>query len=121
MTLDDIIRNAADQPFDATEVSALCKELSMSLEEFTDAVSRIIATRYSGRQLDFGFCDAVMNHLYAFTTKRGEEPMPPYALSVFIAFDEGEYSHPDDPAGSLPETLYTRPMIADVLAHDAQV
>ncbi len=121
MSLDDITRKASDHPFNAGEVAAFCAEHSMTREEFADTVSRTIATRYYGGELDFSFCDGVMNHLYAFITMRGELPMPPFAQSVFLAFDEGEYHHTDDRPESSPEQLYTRPAIAEILASDAQV
>ena len=49
---------------------------------------------------------------------RGEHAMPPFAFSVFQAFDDGEYHHPKDLGDSDPEQLYTRPAIAKILAGD---
>ena len=121
VSLDDIIRKAADNPFDTDEVAAVCVEQSITRDDFADLVSRTIASRYHSGELDFGFCDGVMNHLYAFITMRGDLPMPDYAYSVFLAFDEGEYYHTGDPPGSSPEELYTRPAIAEILTGDAQV
>lgn len=118
MTLDDLIRKAVDESFDAAEVAAFCKEQAMTQAEFADVVSRSVATRYDSGELDFGFCDGVMNQLFGFAMKECE--MPPYAFSVFLAFDEGEYYHPKDSRDTDPEQLYTRPAIAKILAGDAQ-
>lgn len=116
MTLDDVIRKASDHPFVDSEVDAFCAEHSITREQFADAVSRSVATGYHNGDFDFSLCDGVMNHLYAFITQRGELPMPPYAQSVFLAFDEGEYYHQDDPPGASPEELYTKPQIRDIIA-----
>ena len=93
----------------------------MSREDFADTVSRTIATRYHAREIDFGYCDDIINRLYGFITERGDLPMPPYSQSVFLAFDEGEYHHGGDPSDSDPEDLYTRPAIAEIVASDAHV
>ena len=116
MTLDDVIRKASDQPLVDSEVDAFCAAHSITREQFADAVSRSVATGYHNGDLGFSFCDGVMNHLYAFITQRGELPMPPYAQSVFVAFDEGEYYHRDDLPGASPEELYTKPRIRDIIA-----
>jgi hypothetical protein len=121
VTLDHIIRKASDSGFDGAEVAAFCAEHAITREDFADTVARIVATRYHSREIDFSFSDGVMNCLYGFITERGDLPMPPYSQSVFLAFDEGEYHHGGDPAGSDPEDLYTRPAIAEIVASDAQV
>ena len=66
--------------------------------------------------LNFRFCDSVMNHLSAYMMLKHKRVLPTYSLSVFLAFDEGEYRHSGDAAGSSAEQLYTKPMIAKILS-----
>jgi hypothetical protein len=115
VNLDEVVRKASDHPFDDAEVDAFCANNSISREQFADAVSRAVATGYHNGDFDFGFCDGVMNHLFAFTTMRGEAAMPPYSHAVFLAFDDGEYHHQDDPPDASPEELYTKPQIRDII------
>jgi hypothetical protein len=118
--IDPLMRKAADQPLTDADVEAACGYLALTRSALFDAISRRVVEGYSSSELDFGFCDGVMNHLYGMLMTR-DEPVPDYTYSVFLAFDEGEYQHRDDPEDSSPEELYTKPMIAEILASDAQV
>ena len=121
VSLDDIIRKTVDEPFQTADVDRLCAEHGLSLEELCDAISRQVARGYADGQLSFSVCDGVMNHLYSYMLLQHDRVPPHFSYSVFLAFDEGEYYHSDDPAGSSPEDLYTKPQIAEILAADAQV
>jgi hypothetical protein len=120
VTIDDLMRKAADQPFEAADVDAACAEHGLTIGELFDAISRRIVRGYVSGELPFGFCDGVMNHVYSFMNLNHDMAPPAYSYSVFLAFDEGEYQHEDDPKDSSPEELYTKPMIAEILASDAQ-
>lgn len=120
MTLDDLIRKAADQPFAQFEVDAVCAQQGLVVGELFDTISRRIVRGYTSGDLSFDFCDAVMNHVYSFMLLKHEMAPPDYSYSVFLAFDEGEYQHPNDSDDSSPEELYTKPMIAEILASDAK-
>ncbi len=121
MTLDEIIQKAADEPFARVDINAACRDCGLTVAELCDAISRRIASGYASGELTFLFCDGVMNHLFSFMTVTHDEAPPPYTWSVFAAFDEGEYTHPSDPPGSSAEELYTKPMIAKLLADDHQI
>ena len=121
VTIDDLMHKAAGAPFMAADIDAACAEHSLTLGELFDAISRRIARGYVSGEFPFGFCDGVMNHLYSFMLLNHDMAPPEYSYSVFLAFDEVEYQHRDDPEGSSPEELYTKPMIAEILASDAQV
>ena len=118
--VDPLMRKAADHPLTDADIEAACRYLALSLSALFDAISRRVVEGYSSGELDFEFCDGVMNCLYGRLMTR-DEPMPDYTYSVFLAFDEGEYQHQGDPEDSSPEELYTKPMIAEILASDAQV
>ena len=117
--IDPLMRKAADQPLTEADVEAACRYLALTRGALFDAVSRRVVEGYSSSELDFGFCDGVMNRLYGMLMT-WDEPMPDYTYSVFLALDVGEY-HQGDPKDSSPEELYTKPMIAEIAASDAQV
>jgi hypothetical protein len=119
--IDDLMRKAEDQPFAVADVDAACTEHRLTVGELFDAISRRLARCYSSGEFSFGFCDAIMNHVYSFMILNHDMAPPDFSYSVFLAFDEGEYQHRDDPKDSSPEELYTKPMIAEILASDAQV
>jgi hypothetical protein len=121
VTIDDLMHKAADEPFVTADIGAVCAEHGLTLGELCDAISRRIARGYVSGEFPFRFCDGVMNHLYSFMLLNHDMAPPDYSYSVFLAFDEGEYQHRDDPEDSSPEELYTKPMIAEILASDAQV
>ena len=121
MTIEDLMRKAGDHPFATVDADAAWAEHGLTRGELFDAISRRIARGYSSGEFSFGFCDAVMNHVYSFMLLKHDMAPPDFSYSVFLAFDEGEYQHRDDPEDSSPEELYTKPMIAEILASDAQV
>ena len=118
--IDPLMRKAVDQPLTDADIEAACRYLGIRDSALFDAISRRIVEAYSSGELDFGFCDGVMNRLYGRLMTR-DEAIPEYTFSVFLAFDEGEYHHRDDPEDSSPEELYTKPMIADILATHVHV
>jgi hypothetical protein len=119
--IDPLMRKAAERPLNQGDVDAACKYLSLTRDALFDPISRRVARGYASGELSFDFCDGVMNHLYSFVMLNYEMTPPEYSYSVFLAFDEGEYHHQNDPEGSSPEELYTKPMIREILASDAQV
>jgi hypothetical protein len=77
-------------------------------------------SRASGH-LTYLYCDGVMNHLWSFMLSGYSWEIAEYARSVYMAFDEGEYRHPNDPTDASPEVMYTKPMIAEILAKENRV
>jgi tRNA A37 threonylcarbamoyltransferase TsaD len=118
--IDELMRKAADAPFSREDIDTACLDLNLAVGELFDAISRRIVEGYTSGELSFSFCDTVMNHVYSFQ-RLVHDMVSDYSYSVFQAFDEGEYQHPDDPADSSPEDLYTKPMIAEIAANHAKV
>ena len=116
MTLDDTIQHATDSPLDPRVTDAFCTGAAISIEEFCDRVSRTVAVRYILREYIFEFCDGVVNEIYAYMLRTHEVIPSAFSMSVFLAFDDGEYAHTGDPPGPSSEELYTRPRIAEILA-----
>jgi hypothetical protein len=119
--IDPLMYKAAGRPFSEGDVDAACRYTGLTRGALFDAISRRVARGYASGELSFDFCDAVMNHMYSFMMLNYDMAPPDYSYSVFLAFDEGEYQHRDDPENSSSEDLYTKPMIPEILASDAQV
>ena len=118
MTLDEIIEKASEGPLTRETVEAFCAASGTTFPAFCDEFSRVVATGYFDGRLEFSFCDGAINNLYGFMmTDMTEAPFPAYAYSVFLAFDEGEYHHSKDPPNASPVELYTKPMIAEIIAN----
>lgn len=95
------------------DLRAWSKALEVSITTLTDQIAIYLATGFSKDELSYDFCDAVVNRL--FHVAIDGEP-PDLLWSVYLAFDEGEYHHPGDAADVDPVEVYTRPMIAEILA-----
>jgi hypothetical protein len=77
--------------------------LASSRGHLYDQISLKLARGFADGELDFTFCDAVVNDIHGVITFSGGE-RPPLFWSVFIAFDNGEYYHDNN-----------RPMIEQIL------
>ena len=87
--------------------------LRSSRGDLYDQISLKLARGFADGELDFTFCDAVVNHIHWGIALSGGE-RPDLFLSVFLAFDHGEYYH-DNNREEDPEEVYTRPMIEQIL------
>ena len=116
MTLPELIEHASVHPLTRAQVEPFCLRVGISMSAFCDRVAREVAHGYAERRLTYAYCDNVMDHLFRCLTAEYHEPPPDYAFAVFEAFEEGEYHHPTDPLTASSEDLYTRPLIAKILA-----
>ncbi len=79
-----------------------------------DQIAVCLALGFHNSELTFTFCDAIVNDIHRIITFAGED-RPDLFWKVFLAFDNGEYRHRDNPDGD-PVAAYTRPLIAQTLA-----
>lgn len=79
-----------------------------------DQIAACLALGFHNSELTFTFCDAVVNDIHDVITCAGED-RPELFWNVFLAFDNGEYRHKDNP-GADPVAAYTRPMIEEIVA-----
>lgn len=81
-----------------------------------DQIAVCLALGFHNSELTFTFCDAIVNDIHRIITFAGED-RPDLFWKVFLAFDNGEYRHRDNPdADSV--AVYTQPMIAQIVADD---
>ncbi|MBM3981947.1 MAG: hypothetical protein FJ304_17070 [Planctomycetes bacterium] len=97
-------------------MTAACTSEGISVEVFCDRISHAVALRYANGLYTFDYCDGVVNALYSYMLFHHKMVPPPFSMSVFLAFDEGEYHHTGDSRDVSPEERYTRPRITELLA-----
>ncbi len=116
MTLGEIIETSSKRGLERDTVESFCMEETITLPAFCDRFARTVAHCYASNEREFEFCDGAINNLYAFMIASCIDTLPDYAFSVFLAFDEGEYHHRNDPCDADPGEIYTRPQIAKLIA-----
>ena len=116
MTFPELLEHASHRPLFKEQVEACRAHENLAFGAFCDRFAREIAHGYAEKRFTFAFCDMAMDHLFRCLTAEYHEPPSDYAYSIFSAFDEGEYHHTPDPLNASAEDLYTRPLIAKILA-----
>jgi hypothetical protein len=119
--IDRILALAEANSLNLQELEYLAQEKGVSLVQACDDVALDVARNYGERKIDFDKGDRILNELFRTVTtaeffSRSDRKVPPMVMSVYLAFDEGEYIHHGDLPGIAPEDKYTRPMIAAILA-----
>ena len=105
-------------PLPHDEVERIRTTRNISDGDFFDLFARRVAHEYEAGRLVFEVADVAMNSLYGYVTNHYDVILPSYALEVFVAFDDGEHHHHDDPAGTDPEEKYTKPQIHSIVVRD---
>lgn len=80
-----------------------------------DELAEYLARGFHEGQLQFEFCDAIVNDVHVLITTAGKD-RPELFWSVYLAFDDGEYCHGNN-FDEDPIEVYTRPAIAQVLKY----
>jgi hypothetical protein len=78
-----------------------------------DEIALYLARGFHAFELTFAFCDAVVNDLHGVISFAHED-RPDLFWKVFLAFDEGEFSHHGN-RDEDPQQVYTRPMIGRII------
>jgi len=105
-------------PFADVTVKEICASARLSITEFCDAFARHVAHEYWLGNLSFRGADVAMGALYGYVMDTYHVRLPSYAWEVYSAFDDGEYSHRDDPDGTDPEEKYTKRAIESLVTRD---
>lgn len=95
------------------DVQRWASECDLSRPELYDEIAAHLAVGFESSALNFGFCDAVVNNVFAVSTAFDDLRQPLF-WAVYLAFDEGEYFHGNN-RDEDPEEVYTRPMIAQAI------
>jgi hypothetical protein len=113
MNTQDIIKQIVQN--DYPNAGAFDEALSShagSRSDFTDNFAKEVAQRYLKGSLDFDIADCAINALSDWTPL---EDFSTCSWAIYRAFDEGEYLHPGQEAGT-NEELYTRPLLRKAMS-----
>jgi hypothetical protein len=93
------------------------RQMGMSNDDLLEQIAIRLARGFYTRELDFTFCDAVINDM--FSTNIGRGCQPNFFWKIFLAFDAGEAYAKDGKGGHKrdedPSEVYTRPLIAEII------
>ncbi|GAB2888400.1 hypothetical protein GCM10027093_23950 [Paraburkholderia jirisanensis] len=112
MNIEVIATRCADQKLSLQDVDAACQASKISRLDFFDELARWLAIEFLEGRRDFTFCDSAANNMMPLA----EWNLTDFAWSVFHAFDNGEFYHPEDSREVHPAEKYTRPMLRQALA-----
>ena len=96
-----------------SDIERWCADLAISRAALYDLLALHLADGFHRNELQFEFCDSVVNAIHAVITL-ADEIRPAFFWSVFLAFDEGEYFH-ENKRDEDPVATYTRPLIAEII------
>jgi len=109
-----LIEIALEGRLETEELTSACAALGIGLPGFCDALSKEIAEGYLQGQISWDDGDVAMNGLFAWAYGADDVGLSDFSMSVFLAFDQGEFRH-DQPADSGPE-FHTVPRLKNALA-----
>ena len=102
---------------ETSELLAACAELGIGLHDLCDELSKEIAEGYLRGDISWNDGDRAMNSLFAWADGADDVGLSKFAMDVFLAFDQGEFSH-DQPPESGPE-YHTVPLLKIALPANA--
>jgi len=91
-----------------------CKTHNLSKDEFFFSFAKHVALEFAHGEISYSDGDVAMNHLQG----AAELGLTGFALSVYLAFDDGEYHHNDDQIGTISWQTYTLPAIMEALVNE---
>ena len=97
MNLPTLVHSIYKKPPTAAQLEEAANSMSISLETLLDAFAREVAEGYMSGKYPWEVGDRAMNNLFATAYGPADICLPQFAYDVYIAFDEGEYIHKDQP------------------------
>jgi hypothetical protein len=87
-----------------------------SVDRICNELAWLIAVKFLEDKMPYEVADTALNWVrgYSFLTDSSSLPEP--CSEIYLAFDQGEYSHPNDPADLDPVETYTRPLLKEIEA-----
>ncbi|WP_248767253.1 hypothetical protein [Pseudomonas sp. MWU12-2345] len=116
MELRRLMLEAAETGLSINDIEPMGTRLGIDPRQLVNELALAVASGLNAMTLDFDFCNQVMNGLEGVVAQLavdGETPEP--ALSIYLAFDAGEFKRSNDPIDVYPTEKYTRPMIERIL------
>jgi len=116
VSLDQLIFECEDGVGAVTEtrVDAICSSEGISRDAFFEAFARRIAHAFVADEISYDLAQSAINNVFSFAAMI----LPPYAMRVHQAIDEGEYLHKGDLEGTDTIDKYTRPLMVAIVSED---
>jgi len=119
-TLESLLLSAAQNALEVEDLLLFAERHEITAIGASEAISLHVAQSYADGRIDYVIGDRIMNSMIGLVTEKAfwavsGNVVPPLVLSVYQAFDEGEYIHPGDPPDVDAESKYTKAMIAAIL------
>ncbi|WP_248800595.1 hypothetical protein [Pseudomonas sp. MWU13-2105] len=111
-----LMLEAAETGLSINDIEPIGTRLGIAPRQLVNELALAVANGFNAMTLDFDFCSQAMNGLEGAVVQLavdGETPEP--ALSIYLAFDAGEFKRSGDPIDVCPAEKYTRPMIERIL------
>ena len=112
---------AGKEKLETEKIFDYCKSNKITLNEYCNRVLIHIAQEFLQGKLDFTYCDYLMNNIYLLmimddiSDSNYNTQMVEPAYSIYLAFDEGEFYHPEDDQNIDPSEKYTKPLLIKIL------
>jgi hypothetical protein len=90
-----------------------CELTGDSRSALYDRIALYLARGFHNAELDFEFCDAIVNDMFGIIISTPEGP-PDLFYEVYNAFDAGEFTHAGN-RDENPVEVYTRPTIREIV------
>jgi hypothetical protein len=98
MKVKDLVAAIQAKPPTPAQLKTAAATMHVSLEGLMVQVAKDIAESYMSGAYSWAFADAAMMNLYATANGPARLAFPQFAFDVYVAFDEGESKHRDNPA-----------------------
>lgn len=108
------IRHEDENPLRGGHES-FCVQYGIELDRFCYLFAKVVALEFVHGEMSYANGDLAMNRLIGIM----DIDLRGFPLDVYLAFDEGEYAHDQDPRGTISWQKYTLPAVMDALAREA--
>lgn len=125
-SLDNLLESAEGNSLEVEDLVLFAEQQGVTAITASEFFSLHVAQSYTGGEIDYVTGDRIMNSMINLVTTKeffaiSGGIVPALVLSVYQAFDEGEYVHSGDTSDVDAESKYTKPMIAAILAEQNAV
>ena len=91
-----------------------------SLDRICNELAWLIASRFLTNQMAYELADTAINSVRGYSLKTESTSLPEPCSEIYLAFDRGEFLHPDESPDFDPVEAYTRPLLKEIMAHGYQ-
>ncbi len=117
--LSRLIKDASVIGVDPSPLQRIPGETAATVGAALDRFSLEVANQYANGKMSFELADQIMGDvcgfIISFLTEEKNSFIPEISWSIYLAFDEGEWYHPNDQPREDPVEKYTKPLVSELL------